>query len=199
MALVTKVVVRLMRQPELVKTALAIYDSADDAGRTVAEITARGITPVAVEMLDGVMLRMVEEATHAGYPMDAAAVLLIELEGLKEAVEEQVEQMREACTICRAREFRVARIGRRARPVVEGPEERVRRHGTREPDLSTCRTAWCRARRSRHAAPHRRGFARSMALTISNIFHAGDGNMHPDHSVQSARRPGDLEKAQDAG
>ena len=79
------------------KTILAIYDSSEDAGRTVAEITARGITPVAVEMLDGVMLRMVEEATHAGYPMDAAAVLLIELEGLSEAVEEQVEQVRQAC------------------------------------------------------------------------------------------------------
>ncbi len=54
------------------------------------EITARAITPVAIEMLDGVLLRMVEEATHAGYPMDAAAVLLIELEGLTETVEEQV-------------------------------------------------------------------------------------------------------------
>src|SRR5271157_6382020 len=88
MALVTKTTVRLMRKPEAVKTALAVYESNEDAGRTVAEITARGITPVAVEMLDGVMLRMVEEATHAGYPMDAAAVLLIELEGLHEAVEE---------------------------------------------------------------------------------------------------------------
>ena len=60
-------------------------------------------------MLDGVMLRMVEEATHAGYPMDAAAVLLIELEGIREAVEEQVEQVRQACAVCGAREFRVAR------------------------------------------------------------------------------------------
>ena len=94
MALVTKITVRLMRKPEMVKTVLAIYESNEDAGRTVAEITARAITPVAVEMLDGVMLRMVEEATHAGYPMDAAAVLLIELEGMREAVEEQVEQIR---------------------------------------------------------------------------------------------------------
>ena len=108
MALVTKVVLRLMRRPEHVKTALAIYNSADDAGRTVTEITARAITPVAVEMLDGVMLRMVEEATHAGYPMDAAAVLLIELEGLHEAVEEQVGEVREVCEACGAREFRVA-------------------------------------------------------------------------------------------
>ena len=97
MVLVTKVIVRLMRKPEVVKTLLAIYDSSAACGSTVAEITARAITPVAIEMLDGVMLRMVEEATHAGYPMDAQAVLLIELEGLREAVEQQTEQIREAC------------------------------------------------------------------------------------------------------
>src|SRR5713226_2680689 len=101
MVLVTKVIVRLMRKPEMVKTILAIYDRPEDAGDTVAEITARAITPVAVEMMDGVLLRMIEEATHAGYPMDAAAVLLIELEGMKEAVEQQVEQIREDCLPCR--------------------------------------------------------------------------------------------------
>src|ERR1041384_5536472 len=109
MALVTRITVRLMRKPELVKTALAIYESSEDAGRTVAEITARGITPVAVEMLDGVMLRMVEEATHAGYPMDASAVLLIELEGLREAVEQQARQIEDVAAGCRAREVRIAK------------------------------------------------------------------------------------------
>ncbi len=140
MALVTKITVRLMRQPELVKTMLAIYDTVDDCADTVAEITARAITPAAVEMLDGVMLRMVEEATHAGYPMDAAAVLLIELEGLKEAVEEQVEQIRDACKCCRAREVRVARSRRGARAAVEGPQERLRRGGPREPGV--LRAGW---------------------------------------------------------
>ena len=90
------------------KTILAIYDRPEDAGQTVEQITARAITPVAIEMLDGPLLRMVEEATHAGYPMDAAAVLLIELEGLKEAVEEQTEQIRNVCSLCTAREIRVA-------------------------------------------------------------------------------------------
>src|SRR5439155_7795736 len=67
MVLVTKVIVRLMSQPEKVNTILAIYNSPSDCADTIADITARGITPVAVEMLDGEMLRMVEEATHAGY------------------------------------------------------------------------------------------------------------------------------------
>src|ERR1700693_5800875 len=109
LALVTRITVRLMRRPEVIKTILAIYDTPGDCADSVAEITARAITPAAIEMLDGVMLRMVEEATHAGYPMDAAAVLLIELEGLREAVEEQVEEIRDVCAACRAREFRVAR------------------------------------------------------------------------------------------
>src|SRR5580698_471143 len=108
MVLVTKVIVRLMRKPEMVKTILAIYDRAEDAGETVEKITAHAITPAAIEMMDGVMLRMIEEATHAGYPMDAAAVLLIELEGMKEMVEQQVEQIRDACVTCSAREVRVA-------------------------------------------------------------------------------------------
>src|SRR5207249_4092153 len=109
MALVTKITVRLLRKPEMVKTILAVYDTVDDCADTVAEITARAITPAAVEMLDGVMLRMVEEATHAGYPMDAAAVLLIELEGLIETVEEQAEQVRLACDLCHARGVGIAR------------------------------------------------------------------------------------------
>lgn len=109
MALVTKVIVKLMRKPEAVKTMLAIYDSAEDCGQTVSEITASGITPVALEMMDGVMLRMVEEATQAGYPLDAAAVLLIEVEGLREVVEEQAVQIEAICKRTHAREIRLAR------------------------------------------------------------------------------------------
>ena len=178
MVLVTTVVVRLMRQAEIVKTVLAIYDRPKTPGYTVTEITSRAITPVAVEMLDGVMLRMVEEATHAGYPMDAAAVLLIELEGVQEAVEEQLEQVREACAVCRAREFRVARTaaerdccGRVAR-TRSAPSAASARP-------TTCRTAWCRERRSPPRCAISPTCPRSTALTISNIFHAGDGNMHP--------------------
>ena len=117
------------------KTLLAIYDTVDDCADSVAEITARAITPAAVEMLDGVMLRMVEEATHAGYPMDAAAVLLIELEGLREAVEEQVRADRGRLQVLpRARGSHRA-LGRGARAAVEGPQERVRRGGPRQPVL----------------------------------------------------------------
>jgi glycolate oxidase len=197
MALVTKVTARLMHKAELVKTILAIYESSEDAGRTVAEITARAITPVAVEMLDGVMLRMVEEATHAGYPMDAAAVLLIELEGLREAVEEQVEQIREACRLTGAREFRVAQTAEERDLLWKGRKNAFGAVGRVSPTYYVQDGVVPRTK----IAPtlHFIGeVARQYGLTISNIFHAGDGNMHPI-ILFDARKPGDLEKARAAG
>jgi glycolate oxidase len=197
MALITKATVRLMRQPETVKTCLAIYETAEDAGRTVTEITARAITPVAVEMLDGVMLRMVEEATHAGYPMDAAAVLLIELEGLAEAVEEQVELVRDACRACRAREFRIARNAEERDLLWKGRKNAFGAVGRVSPSYYVQDGVVPRTK----IAPtltYIGEVGKKYGLTISNIFHAGDGNMHPI-ILFDARKPGELEKAQRAG
>jgi glycolate oxidase len=197
MALVTKIIVRLMRKPELVKTVLAIYESSEQAGATVAEITARAITPVAVEMLDGVMLRMVEEATHAGYPLDAQAVLLIELEGIREAVEEQVEQIRQACLGCGAREFRVARTAEERDLLWKGRKNAFGAVGRVSPtyyvqDGVVPRTQIAPTLQFIGQVAQRSG------LIISNIFHAGDGNLHPI-ILFDARKPGDLEKARAAG
>ena len=196
MVLVAKITVRLMRKPEAVKTILAVFDSDDDAGNTVAEITARAITPVAIEMLDGVLLRMVEEATHAGYPLDAAAVLLIELEGINEAVEEQVEEVRQACLACRAREFRVARDAQERDLLWKGRKNAFGAVGRCSPDYYTQdgvvpRTQISSTLRFISEVSQRYG------LVISNIFHAGDGNLHPlilfDHRVE-----GQLEKVKQA-
>ena len=197
MALVTKVIVRLMRKAETVKTALAIYESNEDAGATVAEITARAITPVALEMLDGVMLRMVEEATHAGYPMDAGAVLLIELEGIREAVDEQLEKVREACLLCRAREFRVARTPEERDLLWKGRKNAFGAVGRVSPtyyvqDGVVPRTKIASTLRFIGEAAKRHN------RTISNIFHAGDGNLHP-LILFDARKPGDMEAARVCG
>jgi glycolate oxidase len=197
MALITKVFVRLMRAPETVKTALAIYDTTDDAGDTVAEITARAIVPTALEMLDGVMLRMVEEATHAGYPMDAQAVLLIEMEGLKENVEAQMVQIREACLACRAREFRIARSAEERDLLWKGRKNAFGAVGRVSPFYYVQDGV---VPRTRIAATLRYigEVSQKYGLTISNIFHAGDGNMHPI-ILFDARKPGELERAQKAG
>ena len=77
---------KLTRLPESVKTLLAIFDTLDDTTETVVDITARGITPAACEMLDGYTLRAVEAYVHAGFPLDSAAVLLIDVDGVREGV-----------------------------------------------------------------------------------------------------------------
>lgn len=197
MVLVTKIIVRLMRQPEVIKTALAIYDTVDDCADTVAEITARGITPVAVEMLDGVMLRMVEEATHAGYPKDAAAVLLIELEGLTEGVMEQLDQIHQACKDCRCREFRVAQSAEERELLWKGRKNAFGAVGRVSPfyyvqDGVVPRTKVAPTLREIQKISDKNG------LIISNIFHAGDGNMHPI-ILFDARKEGELVRAQKAG
>jgi glycolate oxidase len=197
LVLVTKVIVRLMRKPEAVKTILAIYDSAVDCGRTVAEITARAITPAAVEMLDGVMLRMVEEATHAGYPMDAEAVLLVELEGLREAVEEQVEQIREACVQCRAREFRVAKSDEERELLWKGRKNAFGAVGRVSPSYYVQDGVVPRTKIV-PALEHIRRVSEKYGLLISNIFHAGDGNLHPI-ILFNHHKPEELRKAQQAG
>jgi glycolate oxidase len=197
MVLVTKVYVRLMRKPEAVKTVLAVYDSAEDCGRTVAEITERAITPVAVEMLDGVMLRMVEEATHAGYPMDAAAVLLVELEGLRETVEEQMEQVRAACLNSNAREFRVARSAEERELLWKGRKNAFGAVGRVSPSYLVQDGVVPRTQIAPTLSFIRR-ISEKYGLLISNIFHAGDGNLHPI-ILFDKRKPGELQRAIQAG
>ena len=197
MALVTKVIVRLMRKPELVKTMLAIYDEPEDAASTVSNITARQITPVALEMLDGVMLRMVEEATHAGYPMDASAVLLIELEGLREGVEAQVIEIEEVCRLNHAREVRVARTDQERDLLWKGRKNAFGAVGRVSPsyyvqDGMVPRTRIADTLRFIYRVSDKYG------LTISNIFHAGDGNMHPI-ILFNHHRPEELERTKRAG
>src|SRR5882757_9734747 len=109
LALVTEITVKLSRKPEAIKTLLAIFETVDDASETVADITARAITPAACEMLDGWTLRAVEDYIHAGFPMDSSAVLLIEVEGLAEAVAAQAAAVADVCNEHHAREVRLAR------------------------------------------------------------------------------------------
>src|SRR5579884_3926551 len=197
MALVTKIWVRLMRQPEAVKTMLAIYNSVAMAGDSVRALTARGITPVALEMLDGPMLRMVEAATHAGYPLDAAAVLLIEVEGLIEAVEEQAEAIAEVCKECGAREVRVAKSAAERELLWKGRKNAFGAIGRVSPTYYVQDGVVPRTQIAATLAAIDR-IAKKYGIAISNVFHAGDGNMHPILPFDP-RSPDGLENARKAG
>ena len=178
MVLITKVTVRLMRSPEAVKTLLAIYDEPEDAAATIESMTNQAIVPAAVEMLDGVMLRMIEEATHAGFPVDANAVLLMEVEGPIESVQEQVERIQKSCRESNAREVRVARSEQERELLWKGRKNAFGAVGRVSPtyyvqDGVVPRTRIADTLRFIHETSEKYG------IQISNIFHAGDGNMHP--------------------
>src|SRR5579859_5690827 len=108
LCIVTKIITRIVHLAEDVKTMVAVFNTMDDASNTVSEIIASGVIPAAIEMMDQMILQAVEADTHAGYPLDAAAVLLMEAEGLREGVAEQTDKIVSICNKHRARAVRVA-------------------------------------------------------------------------------------------
>src|SRR5580692_4413801 len=178
LALVTEITVRLMRKPEAVKTLLAVYDALDDTTESVVEITVRAITPAACEMLDGFTLRAVEDYVHAGFPKDCAAVLLIEVEGLAEAVEAQAAEITEVCRQHRAREVRAARDDRERNLLWRGRKEAFGAMGRISP-MYYVQDGVIPRTRLPETLRRIEEISRKYDLQIGNIFHAGDGNLHP--------------------
>jgi len=176
--LVTEIVVRLTRNPEAVKTLLAIFDSVDDATETVADITARGITPAACEMMDGWTLRAVEDYIHAGFPVDCAAILLIDVDGLREAVEADAKDVADVCAAHHAREVRMARDARERDLLWKGRKNAFGAAGRVSPSYYTQDGVIPRTKLP--ATLRRIGeIGKKYNLQIGNVFHAGDGNLHP--------------------
>ncbi|MBA0089065.1 MAG: FAD-binding protein, partial [Acidobacteria bacterium Pan2503] len=178
LALVTEITVKLSRKPEAVETLLAIFDSVDDAAETVVDVTARAIIPAACEMLDGWTLRVVEDFVHAGFPRDSAAVLLLEVEGLREAVAAQARAIAEVSNAHHAREVRLARDNAERELLWKGRKNAFGALGRLAPsnyvlDGVIPRTKLPQTLRRIREIGARYGF------DICNIFHAGDGNLHP--------------------
>jgi glycolate oxidase len=195
--IVTEITVKLLRRAERVATLLGIFETIDDGARTVSAITAAGITPAALEMLDGWTLRAVEAACHAGYPLDAGAVLLIELEGLAEQVEEQAEAVREVCVQQRAREVRRAKDENERALLWKGRKNAFAALGRLAPSYYSQDGVVPRTRIPA-VLQFIEGIAKKYGLRIGNIFHAGDGNLHP-LILFDPRDPEQLELVQQAG
>ncbi|MBV9074334.1 MAG: FAD-binding protein [Acidobacteria bacterium] len=178
LGIATAITVKITRLPESVATLLAIYDNVQNAAESVVALTSAGITPAAIEMLDGWTLRAVEASVHAGYPLDSAAVLLIEVEGLREMVEEHAEAIQALCRKSGAREVRVARdeterqLLWKGRKTAFGAIGRIS-HSYYVQDGVIPRT------RIPETLAKIEEIGRKYSLTIGNIFHAGDGNLHP--------------------
>ncbi len=133
LAVVTKVWVRVTRNPQGCRTLLCIYDSIDDATNTISEIIGAGIIPAALEMMDEGILVAVEQAFHVGFPLDAKAILLIEVDGLEAGLDQQHNRIITLCRQCG--HARGAARGYRggAAKTMEMPQAGIRRHWPVEP------------------------------------------------------------------
>ncbi len=178
LGIATKITVRLTRLPESVATLLAIFNNVQDAANTVVAITQSGITPSALEMIEGWLLQTIEAAVHAGYPLDAGAVLLIELEGMKEAVEEQAEAVRMACMGQQAREVRRAKSEQERQLLWLGRKTAFGAIGRISSSYYTQDGVIPRTKIPATLAEIAR-ISEKYKLKIGNVFHAGDGNLHP--------------------
>ncbi len=174
----TEVTVRLTPQPEAVKTILAVFRSVEEASSAVSGVIARGIIPVAMELLDRETVKAVEAHARAGYPLDAGAVLLIELDGPRAEVETEAVEVEAVCRAQGCLEVRVARTEEERALLWKGRKEaagafgRIAHHYYLQ-DAVVPRTKLPQVLREIEEVGARYG------IKIANVAHAGDGNLHP--------------------
>ena len=190
--IVTKITLRLMRQPEAVRTLLATFPAIDDASRTVSAIIAAGIIPAALEMMDALTISALQMAGHEGLPADAGAVLLIELEGLAEGVAELAEVVDGICREHNARDVHLAATVEERTNLWKARKGALGALGQIAPtyylqDGVIPRTLLPEVLQTVQVA------SKNYDLPIANVAHAGDGNLHPCIMFDE-RIPGETEK-----
>jgi len=193
----TKIVVRIMKKPQAVTTVLAVFDQVDHASAAVSSIIARGLVPAAVEMIDQLTIQAVEDAFGCGYPRDAAAALLIELDGLAAGMETQAARIVAACRDAGAREVRTAADEAERQLLWKGRKSAFGAYGRVSPAymvmdgvIPRTKLPYVLGRVNEIAAAH--------GLRVGNVFHAGDGNLHPN-ILYDPRKPGEEARVVAAG
>ena len=172
--------VRLSRNPQAVRTLLADFESMDAAARATSAIIAAGIVPAALEMMDQPTIRAVEASIYAaGYPVDAAAVLLMELDGLEAGIDADAERLRIICLENGAREVRQARDEAERARLWQGRKKAFGAMGRVSSHLVVQDAVIPRTRLPEGLREIAR-IGEAEGLTICNVFHAGDGNLHPN-------------------
>jgi glycolate oxidase len=197
LGIATKIAVRLTPDPPALRTLLVDFASMEDAAACVSAIIAAGLVPAALEMMAGDMIDAVEAFVHAGYPTDAEAVLLVEVDGLPAFVEAAVERIRSISEAHRARTVRVAADEAERQLLWKGRKSAFGAVSRIAPDYYLHDTV---VPRTRLVEVLRRvdEIAAARGLRVLNVFHAGDGNLHPLLSFD-ARQPGVLEQVHAAG
>ena len=178
LGIVTKMILRILRAPETVKTMLAIYDTIDDASHTVSAIIGDGIIPAALEMMDSVVMKAVEESVHAGYPLDAAAVLIIELDGMSDGLDRQTEKILSICKRHNVRDIQLAKDDAERNRLWAGRKGAFGAVTRLKPSYMVCDGTVPREELPAVLSKVLET-GRKHGVLIGNVFHAGDGNLHP--------------------
>jgi glycolate oxidase len=193
----TKIVVRILRKPQAVRTVLAVFDQIDQASMAVSAIIARGLVPAAVEMIDQLTIQAVEDAFGCGYPRDAAAALLIEVDGLRAGMDVQIAHIEAACREAGAREVRTAADEAERQLLWKGRKSAFGAYGRVSPAymvmdgvIPRTKLPYVLGRVNEIVAAH--------GLRVGNVFHAGDGNLHPN-ILYDPRKPGEEARVVQAG
>jgi glycolate oxidase len=178
LGIVTKITVRLIPRPTEARTLLVIFDVLEDAGRAVSMIIARGIIPAAMEIMDKLTMQAVEEAVHAGYPPDAEAALLIEVDGYADGLDDLSTEIQAICREFEVREIRTARSNEERAGLWKGRKTALGAMGRIAPSYSVQDGVVPRSRLPEvlHYAVE---VSARYGIKIANVLHAGDGNLHP--------------------
>jgi glycolate oxidase len=178
LGIMTKVVLRIMPKGEAVKTMLCIFNTIADGGDTVSAIIADGIVPATLEMMDNLTIKAVEEAYHVGLPKDAAAILIIELDGLNDGMERLTGRILDICKKHNVREIRVAKDQAERDKIWAGRKGAFGAVGRLRPNYLVNDGTVPRTKLPETLAKVVE-IGEKYNLPIANVFHAGDGNLHP--------------------
>jgi glycolate oxidase len=192
LAVITEITVKLCAKPQAAQVALAAFDDLERAGAAVAAVIGAGIVPAGLEMMDRPATRAVEQFVHAGYPLDAAAVLLVESDGAAAEVGAEMAQIKQVLTDSGATDIRVSRDEAQRLLFWSGRKAAFPAVGRISPDYYCIDGTIPRAALA-HVLGRIEAWSQEFGLPCANVFHAGDGNLHP-LILFDANKPGDKER-----
>ena len=197
LGVITEVTVRIIQEPQTAKAMLLGFPSNEAAGECVARIISGGIIPAGIEMMDEFAIKAAEDFCHAGYPVDCPALVLTELDGPEGEVAELIEQVRGIAEGCQATFIRISESEEERTRIWAGRKAAFPALGDISPDFY-CMDGTIPRRELSHVLTRMREMSDQYGLRVANVFHAGDGNLHP-LILFDANVPEELEKAEEFG
>ncbi len=197
LGVITEVTVRILKRPQCARAALVGFASSEDGGECVSQIIGAGIIPAGMEMMDRPAIHAVEEFVHAGYPLDIEALLIVEVDGPQAEVDHLIGRIQEIARSCHAVTCRASQSEEERLLFWAGRKAAFPAIGRISPDYYCMDGTIPRAQLPKVLA-RMRELSEQYGLAVANVFHAGDGNLHP-LILYDANKPGELERAEEYG